>query len=179
MMPKWIKVIHKIRKMVCEDCPVCYECTPLCTFTCGHSFCHTCTKEWYNKGQPTCPMCRASMCFRGILKKKHTWYLERREQVYTDLIAQVFDDLFDDYSDVIIDCMRVVQDRYEYTITKYPTISCDALDFVIRFSSIDVDYILNSCSEKIYEPATYKKYIMISNCTYGVINNKHPLHVYW
>jgi hypothetical protein len=119
------------------------------------------------------------MCFRGILKKKQKWYQERREQVYTDLMTQVFDELFDDYSDILIDCLETVQNRYEYAVSKYPNISCDALDFVIRMSWVDVDYILNSSGIKLYEPATYKKYIMVSNCTYGVINSRHPLHKYW
>ena len=165
--------------MVCEDCPICYESNALCKFTCGHSFCYTCTKKWYNTGQPTCPMCRASMCFRGIMKKKQKWYQEKREQVYTDLMTQVFDELFEDYSDILIDCLETVQNRYEYTVSKYPKISCDALDWIIRLSWLDVDYILNNSSVKIYEPATYKKYIMVSNCKYGVINSRHPLHIYW
>ena len=165
--------------MVCEDCPICYESTTLCKFTCGHSFCYTCTKKWYHKGQPTCPMCRASMCFRGIMKKKQKWYQEKREQVYTDLMTQVFDELFEDYSDILIDCLETVQNRYEYTVSKYPNISCDELDWIIRLSWLDVDYLLNIPSVMIHEPATYKKYIMVSNCKYGVINNKHPLHIYW
>lgn len=165
--------------MACEDCPICYESDALCKFTCGHSFCYTCTKKWYHTGQSTCPMCRASMCFRGILKKKQKWYQEKREQVYTDLMTQVFDELFDDYTDVLIDCLQVIQTRYDYTISTYPNIPCDVLDFVIRVSWVDVDFILNKSNVRIYEPATYKKYIMVSKCNYGVINNKHPLRTYW
>lgn len=161
------------------DCPICYESNILCRFTCGHSFCHACTKKWYTTGQPTCPMCRKSICFKGILKTRRKWYQEKREQVYTDLMTQVFDELFEDYSDILIDCLETVQNRYEYTISKYPNISCDALDFVIRLCWVDVDYILNNYRVKMYEPATYKKYIMVSNCTYGVINNKHPLRICW
>lgn len=165
--------------MVCEDCPICYESDALCKFTCGHSFCYKCTKKWYKKGQPTCPMCRASMCFRGILKKKQKWYEEKREEVYTDLMTQVFDELFEEYSDILINCLETVQKRYEYTVSKYPNIPCDVLDWIIRLTWIDVDYLLNVPSMMIHEPATFNKYIMVSNCRYGVINSRHPLHIYW
>jgi hypothetical protein len=162
------------------ECPVCYERATLCTFTCGHALCDACTKKWYTKGShPTCPMCRASICFRGILKKKRAWYQDRLEGVYTDLMTQVCDELFEDYSDILIDCLETVQNRYEYTVSKYPNISCDDLDFVIRLTWLDVDYILNTSGAKIYEPATYNRYIMVSNCTYGVINSKHPIHMCW
>jgi hypothetical protein len=52
------------------ECPVCYESEARCRFTCGHGFCEGCTKSWYMKGKSSCPMCRASMCFKGITKLK-------------------------------------------------------------------------------------------------------------
>ena len=42
-----------------SECPVCYECDVNgCKFTCGHSFCSTCSSEWTQRA-PTCPLCRA------------------------------------------------------------------------------------------------------------------------
>lgn len=161
------------------ECPVCYEHDTTCTFTCGHSFCYMCTKKWYITGHPTCPMCRDTICFRGILKKKRVWHREQLEHVYTDLMTRVFDELFEDYGDILIDCLETVQNRYEYTVSRYPNISCDELDLVIKLSWVDIDAMLAMSTVKVYEPATYKKYIMVSNCTYGVINSKHPLHICW
>lgn len=119
------------------------------------------------------------MCFRGILKKREKWNQEMREQVYIDLMTSVFEELFEEYSDVLIKCLETIQLRYEYTISKYPKIPCDVLDFVIRLSWVKIEDLLNNTKQVVHEPPTYKKYIMISNCTYGVINNKHPLHICW
>ena len=144
------------------ECPVCYESEAQCRFTCGHGCCKECTKTWYMKGNSTCPMCRESLCFRGITKLKSQWYREQQEEVYINLIEKIFVELGEDYGDVLIDCLEVVQNRFEYIMTKYPKISPYVLSLILGFTWMDIDYLLNVRQERIYEPRTYEKYLMVS-----------------
>lgn len=119
------------------ECPVCYECATLCTFTCGHAFCDACTKKWYTKGaHPTCPMCRSSICFRGILKKKRVWYQDRLEGVYTNLMTQVCDELFEDYGRY--DCpSSAYKATWNPTFAKYLCVSSSYIEPCDRFEGFN------------------------------------------
>ncbi len=141
---------------------MCYENEACCKFTCGHNFCNQCTKNWYQKGQSTCPMCRASMCFKGIMRAKKIWHREKQEETYKNLVTLIFDELMGDYIDIVLECLEVVQNRYEYMMLKYPGISCKKLDIILRMTWIDIDYLMNSPIENIYEPMTFEKYLMVS-----------------
>lgn len=150
------------------ECPVCYENEACCKFTCGHNFCNECTKTWYMKGKSSCPMCRASMCFRGITALKKKWYKEKQEQTYETLVTCIFDELMEKYSDIVLRCLEVVQNRYKYMTLKYPNISCEVLDLVMRMVWINIDYLLNIPQGIVYEPYTYHKYILVSKTEYGI-----------
>jgi len=155
------------------ECPVCYESEARCQFTCGHGFCRECTKTWYMKGKSTCPMCRSSMCFRGITKLKKAWYREKQEQVYSDLMTQIIDELMDDYDDIVLQCLEVVQNRFDYIMCRYPKISCETLRWVLGVTWMDVDYLMNTPTKKVYEPPTFSKYLMVSKNEYGVKMKKN------
>ena len=86
-------------------------------------------------------MCRGSMCFRGITKLKKQWHREKQEQVYIDLTERIFDELGETYDDIILSCIEVVQNRFEYIMYKYPKISCEVLNLVLGFTWMDVDYL--------------------------------------
>jgi RING-finger-containing E3 ubiquitin ligase len=158
------------------ECPVCYENEACCKFTCGHGFCKECTKSWYMKGKSSCPMCRASMCFKGITKLKKRWHREKQEKTYENLVTLIFDELMEEYDDIVLQCLEVVQNRFEYTMLKQPNISCEELDIVLRMTWVDVDYLLNSPSLDMYEPMTFTRYLMVSKHKY--INRRLPYHIY-
>ena len=108
-------------------------------------------------------MCRGSLCFKGITKLKKEWEQEKKKQVYLDLMTQIFDEFTEEYMDIIHMCLSVVQNRFEYIICKYPKISCEELDSVLRTTWLDVDYLMNEPSVKKHpEPRTFEKYLMIS-----------------
>ena len=107
-------------------------------------------------------MCRASMCFKGITRLKKQWHHEKQEETYKNLVVQIFDELMEEYDDILLQCIEVVQNRYEYVTLKYPDISCDKLDIILRMTWIDIDYLMDSPIENIYEPMTFEKYLMIS-----------------
>jgi len=156
---------------------VCYESKSLCTFTCGHSFCHECTKSWYNKGNASCPMCRGSLCFKGFTKLKKKWFREKQEQVYMDLVTQAMDELEEEYLDVLVPCLEVIQNRFNYIMCKYPDMSCEELSFVLRVTWVDVDVLMNETPSVIYEPKTFMRYIFVNGTEYDVKNLSHSHHM--
>jgi hypothetical protein len=94
---------------------------------------------------------------------KKIWRREKLEEVYIDLVREMFDELGEEYNDVLLQCIEVVQNRFEYVIHKYPKITLDELNFVLRVTWIDIDYMMNGLMIKVYpEPRTYEKYLMIS-----------------
>jgi hypothetical protein len=94
---------------------------------------------------------------------KKEWEQEKKKQVYLDLMTQIFDEFTEEYMDIIHMCLSVVQNRFEYIICKYPKISCEELDTVLRMTWVDVDYLMNEPSVKMQpEPRTFEKYLMIS-----------------
>ena len=124
------------------------------------------------KGKSSCPMCRASMCFKGITKMKKKWYQEKRQETYMNLVTQMFDELMDEYDDIILQCLEVVQNRYNYVMQKYPNVSCDALDMILRITWMDIGWFFNESGEKVYEPKTFEKYLLVSKHPYRVLNTR-------
>ena len=73
------------------SCIVCMDGIVDCDLVCGHSFCCTCVKEWYMKGNSTCPMCRTNICFRGFTHSVKKWRKERDEQKLDSVFADAVD----------------------------------------------------------------------------------------
>lgn len=78
------------------ECPVCLSEKPCTTLVCKHAFCKDCLKNWLSSPtqleKPTCPMCRASLLFKGIGKIQ--WILEEKrwdaayDEVYGELVTE-------------------------------------------------------------------------------------------
>lgn len=79
------------------SCNVCMENDDNCHLVCGHSFCHPCVKEWYTKGNSTCPMCRNPICFRGFVKTVKKWQEEKNEQKLQDIFTECLENILEDY----------------------------------------------------------------------------------
>jgi hypothetical protein len=85
--------------MACE-CPVCYSANASCKLVCGHGFCNACVKTWYFKSEePSCPMCRRKMYFKGMWKLTDEWIQERIDQKNQTMFGEAFEDIFDEESD--------------------------------------------------------------------------------
>lgn len=80
------------------ECSVCYTEKPNCKLVCGHSFCHSCVKEWYlkNENEATCPMCRARLYFKGMYKMCKIWDEEKHQKQLEEIYGNCFDELFDE-----------------------------------------------------------------------------------
>ena len=114
------------------------------------------------KGKASCPMCRGSMCFKGFTKMRRHWYQDKREQVYLDLIEELFEQYNEEFKDVVMTFFNVIQNRYEYIKLNYPNVACEVLEPLLRVTWIDVDYLMNNSNERFYEPFTFEGYLMIS-----------------
>jgi hypothetical protein len=115
------------------------------------------------KGKASCPMCRGSMCFKGFTKLRRYWYQDKRDQVYLDVVEELFEQYNEEYKDVIGLFLRVIQNRYQYIKLNYPNVACEVLEPLIRVIWIDVDYLMNNSNEIFYEPFTFEKYLMVSD----------------
>jgi len=79
-----------------SECAVCYSAVANCTLVCKHAFCKDCVKEWYHKSDdPTCPMCRRAMYFKGMYKVAETWEQERNDKKNEDVFNEAFEAIFE------------------------------------------------------------------------------------
>lgn len=78
------------------------------------------------------------------------------------MVTLIFDELMEEYDDIVLQCLEVVQNRFEYMMLKYPKISCEKLDIILRMTWIDIDYLLDNQTIIVYEPRTFEKYLMVS-----------------
>jgi hypothetical protein len=156
---------------MCE-CPICYDREATCRFICKHAFCYQCTQQWYERGSDSCPLCRRSICFKGITQMKRLWDRRAKDVLFADLIDELADDLHttDDIT-LFADCLCFMQERFNYIMSKYAYVDLDTFHCLIRFTWIGVDFMMNAPRIMFYEYATFMKYLFISNTGYGVKNN--------
>ena len=80
-----------------EECPVCYCNNATCKLVCNHSFCKGCVKTWYFKSEePSCPMCRRDMYFKGMHRVVRDWEDERILKKNEDAFDKAFDEIFEE-----------------------------------------------------------------------------------
>jgi hypothetical protein len=78
------------------ECAVCYCNQARCKLICKHSFCKSCVKDWYYASEePSCPMCRGRLYFKGMYKVVDQWEQERFDKKNEESFAEVFDSLFE------------------------------------------------------------------------------------
>ena len=91
------QVIEKVLVKRTMECPVCYGDKASCNLVCGHAFCKDCVKTWYYKcDEPSCPMCRRNLYFKGMHKVVDEWDMERAVKKNEDAFNQAFEDIFDE-----------------------------------------------------------------------------------
>ena len=161
-----------------SECPVCYEGGATCRFICNHTFCHDCVRKWYENGSNSCPMCRRSMCFRGITKMKRDWDRRRKISMFTNLINEVFDDLCEtDDMCFFVQCLQILQERFNYMFSKYTDLDMETFEWVLRMSWFSVDFLMNETNHRFYEHPTFTKYLLVSDTVYGVKNKRSAYNV--
>ena len=149
------------------ECPICYEHNAKCQFKCGHSFCHSCTKSWFYKGNSTCPMCRKSMCFDGMIRLKKKWNKENCEDVFQGILEEVFRDCDETYKDVLLSCISLVQERFNYVSKRFPDLEPDDIDFILRYSWIPIEALLDHHFIEYYDIFTFENLLFVNRTKYG------------
>ena len=115
--------------MTSLECPICYQAqTNPCALVCGHSFCYPCVKAWYQKGSATCPMCRNSLCFRGVLEAKRAWAREKKEAV----LAEALEELMEDEDEYMVEMVAIVHERFNEVMEYFPDTDDETLAYVLR-----------------------------------------------
>ena len=80
-----------------EECPVCYCNQAHCKLICSHSFCKSCVKDWYYASdEPSCPMCRKRLYFKGMYRVIPEWEQERFDRKNEEAFAEVIESLFEE-----------------------------------------------------------------------------------
>jgi hypothetical protein len=168
-----LSLSEKCRSINCNmysksmECSVCYEgLNNPCEFVCGHSFCYQCVKTWYQKGSQTCPMCRTTMCFRGVSGLKREWEREKREGILESVVENLLGDMEggDDY-EYGMDMLALVYDRYNKMVDEYPWIDVETLEYVLLTPWIDID---GPRIREYHDVPTYMRYLMVSKTSWGV-----------
>lgn len=82
------------------ECPVCYDSlcnTKVTRIICGHIIHTKCLREWYvrSEADPTCPMCRGPLLFKGI--SKTNWEPQNEDTIITDYIEKVLEEADTDW----------------------------------------------------------------------------------
>jgi hypothetical protein len=82
------------------ECSICYCSQANCKLACKHLFCSDCIKQWYIKApidtQPTCPMCRTNLYFKGMRDKVEEWEEEHRDFVFQKIFEDKLEDLLEE-----------------------------------------------------------------------------------
>ena len=75
------------------ECAVCYCNQANCKLICKHSFCKSCVKQWYLSAaeEPSCPMCRHRLYFKGMYKLVREWEEESIDKKNEEAFAEAFD----------------------------------------------------------------------------------------
>lgn len=140
------------------ECPVCYCDTNINHLVCGHQLCTTCTNRW----QSTCPMCREPLCFRGIVEQKKQWKMERRDQVYMDIMNELMTDCPEDCVPFLSRCLSIIQERYVFVLKNYPGVDAECMEIILRNTWIPLEV------EQIYfhDIPTFLHYIFVNRTEY-------------
>ena len=149
------------------ECPVCYEPTARCQFKCCHVFCHSCTKTWLYKGNSSCPMCRKSLCFNGMIRLKKKWNRENCEDVFQGILEEVFRDCGENYIHVLLNCISMVQERFNYVSKRFPDLEPLDIDFILRYAWIPIEALLDHHFVEYFDIFTFERLLFVNRTKYG------------
>jgi hypothetical protein len=99
------------------------------------------------------------MCFKGYMKLRKKWESDMRDEIYENVMEEVMEQVECDVLDV---CLMIIQQRYVYTIKKWPEIKRDLLNVVMRLVCVDVDVLMGVDRRLFWEPRTFEKFLFTS-----------------
>jgi hypothetical protein len=96
------------------------------------------------------------MCFKGYMGLRKKWESDMRNEIYEDVMEEVMEQV---ECDILDACLMVIQERYVYTINKWPGIGRDLLNVVMRLVCVDVDVLMGVNRIRMWEPRTFEKFL--------------------
>jgi len=98
--------------------------------------------------------------------------MESLYEIYIDAISDLFEDYFDEYKHVFMFFLLVVQERFNYTLKKFPNITTEQMNVVLRYTWISIGDLVEDTAYIIYEPQTYRKFLFVGRNEYAVRESK-------
>jgi hypothetical protein len=68
--------------------------------------------------------------------------------------------------------LLVIQERFNYTLKKFPNITMEQMNVVLRYTWISIDDLVDDTTFVIYEPQTYRKFLFVGRNEYAVRESK-------
>lgn len=131
------------------ECSVCYDSCANCQLVCGHSFCRGCVRQWYeSSSEPTCPMCRGNLYFRGMKKCVEKWDEEAEYKHITETWGQIIDELVEYGCD--IGDLEWAEERFKYV---------DDVDIIL---DDDIEFTSDTKIRKVHDPFTWKALLFVT-----------------
>lgn len=129
---------------------MCYDACAGCTLICGHAFCHSCVRQWYeSSADPTCPMCRGSLYFRGMRRCVERWDAEAVDKQRADIWDEIITFVIEIGCGIPI--LRWAEDRFKY---------CDDVDIILD-SDIEFE-ISNTKTHMVHDPFTWMSLLFVT-----------------
>ena len=142
-----------------RPCVVCYTEPEKIKLVCNHSFCYDCIKNWYLKN-PSCPMCRKTIYFRGFYKIRNKWDQEQKEKKFDELYEEYVDDIFEKSVLPLYDIELL---EWLYNKIKYKIDTVEQLGYMIE-NYIEIDYVKYRI---YYDNCRYIKNLFVSKHKYN------------
>ena len=116
-----------------NECPICFNTVQNCSLICKHSFCYQCIKRWYCQkiNNPSCPICRKDMYFKGMYKCKKQLELEQNEIILQQVFEKYLKYILDNPTKFTIFYMKYISIQL-FNINSY---QC-------KFSENEIDVLL-------------------------------------
>jgi hypothetical protein len=94
--------------------------------------------------------------------------IESFHELYVDMMSQMFEEYSDEYQDIFMICLSVIQERFNYILRKYSNIPLEQMSTVLRYTWISVSDLVDDNTYIVYEPQTYRKFLFVGKTAYAV-----------
>lgn len=141
-----------------------------CEFKCGHSFCYCCVKQWYQNGSGNCPMCRARICFKGMLEMRRKMEEDVRFQTLDIVVNAEIEDMMENEDmepELLLYGMEILQKRRDAIKKLDLDLDREDIEYLMRFCIFSVNYLMG-VRPMVHELPTYVRYLMVPQTSHGV-----------
>jgi len=98
--------------------------------------------------------------------------MESLHEIYIDAVSNLFEDYLDEYSDIFMIFLLVIQERFNYTLKKFPDITIEQMNDVLLYTWISISDLVEDTTYIVYEPQTYRKFLFVGRNEYAVRESK-------